>query len=259
MDWLKYFYWDSWFPANASSSGAQIDDLYRLIYWLTAVAFLLVMVLLVGFLVAYRAKPGRKAVYHHGNSTLELVWTLIPAAIFIWLAFHSQTLWDNLRGKMPPGDVHIGVTGKQFNWFFHYPGQDGQLGQARPYAAEDGGMSAGYFMTSKEGPEKDNVQKEGVLVVPVNKTIRVSIAAHDVIHSFFLPNMRLKQDAVPGRTVEVWFKPIKTGEYEVVCAELCGMDHSHMKATLKVLSDEDYAKWLAENPKNFPPAGAKQP
>ncbi len=239
MHWLS-----KWFPEAASSYAADIDGLFGVIYWMTAVTFLLVMVLMVAFLFLYRARSGHKAVYSHGNGTLELIWTLTPALILIWLTFRSQAVWEKVRGPMPEGDVHIGVSAKQFNWFFHYPGQDGQLGAT----TKDGTFESG-----------DNVQVNG-LHVPVGKVVRISLASQDVIHSFFLPHMRLKQDAVPGRTIEVWFKAPRAGKYEVACAELCGSGHTGMRDILTVHEPADYAAWLktTETDKGKPllPGGA---
>lgn len=231
MDFLKRaFFWEVWLPRNASEHGAEIDEIYRLIYAITGVAFVLVMVLLIAFMAAYRHREGRKAVYNHGNSALEMVWTLVPAVILIWLAFHSNALWERQRGKPPPADLVIGVKGKQFNWLVYYPGPDGKLWTA------------------------DDVERSNAVDVPVGKMVRIQLRSHDVIHSFFLPNMRLKQDMVPGRTIEVWFRPVEAGKYDIACAELCGNDHSTMRGVLTVHTD--YEKWLKAQAEALFPAAA---
>ena len=114
------------------------------------------------------------------------------------------------------------MTAKQFNWEITYPGPDGKLGT------------------------KDDVTIENEFHVPLNKVVRLGLESKDVIHSFFVPNMRLKQDAVPGRTIEVWFQATEPGQYEIPCAELCGFGHSGMKGNLTVQSQEDYDKWLKD-------------
>jgi cytochrome c oxidase subunit II len=212
-----------WLPEDVSTYGHEIDSLFFLIYYITAATFILVTVLMVLFLVMYRERPGRRATYSHGNTTLEIIWTIIPAAILIVLSFMSVNTWAKLKNTMPPSDFAIQVTAKQFNWGIAYPGVDGKLGT------------------------EDDVKFDNDVHVPVNKVVHVHLGSEDVIHSFFIPNLRFKQDMVPGRTVSGWFEATKPGRYELPCAELCGFGHSGMKGWLHVHSAEDYAKWAAEN------------
>jgi cytochrome c oxidase subunit II len=212
-----------WLPEDVSTYGHEIDSLFHLIYYITAVTFILVTVLMVVFLVKYREQPGRRAIYTHGNTTLEIIWTIIPAAILIVLSFMSVSTWAKVKRSVPPTDFDIQVTAKQFNWEVVYPGADGKFGTP------------------------DDVNFDNDLHVPVNKVVRIHLGSKDVIHSFFLPNLRLKQDAVPGRTILVWFEATKPGKYELPCAELCGFGHSGMKGWLYVHTPEEYAKWAAEN------------
>jgi cytochrome c oxidase subunit 2 len=212
-----------WLPEDVSTYGHEIDSLFYLIYYITAVAFVLVTVLMVVFLIKYREQPGRRAVYSHGNTTLEIIWTVIPAAILIVLSFMSVNTWAKIKRNPPATDFEIKVTAKQFNWDVSYPGADGKLGT------------------------EDDIKFDNDVHVPVNKIVRVHLASNDVIHSFFIPNMRFKQDAVPGRTILAWFEATKPGKYELPCAELCGFGHSGMKGWLHVHSVEDYKKWADEH------------
>jgi cytochrome c oxidase subunit II len=212
-----------WLPEDVSTYGQEIDSLFYLIYYITAATFILVTVLMIVFLVKYREQPGRRAIYTHGNTTLEIIWTIIPAAILIVLSFMSVSTWAKVKRSVPPTDFDIQVTAKQFNWEVVYPGADGKFGTP------------------------DDVNFDNDLHVPVNKVVRIHLGSRDVIHSFFLPNLRLKQDAVPGRTILVWFEATKPGKYELPCAELCGFGHSGMKGWLYVHTPEEYAKWAAEN------------
>ena len=213
----------SWLPEDVSTFGGEIDSLFYLIYYITAVTFILVTVLMVVFLIMYRQKEGRRATYTHGNTTLEIIWTIIPAAILIVLSFMSVSTWAKVKRYAPDSDFELQVTAKQFNWEVVYPGADHQFGTP------------------------DDMKFDNDLHVPVNKVVRVHLSSRDVIHSFFLPNLRLKQDAVPGRTILVWFEATKPGKYELPCAELCGFGHSGMKGWLYVHTPEEYAKWAAEN------------
>jgi len=212
-----------WLPEDVSTYGHEIDSLFYLIYYITAVAFILVTVLMIVFLIKYREQPGRRAVYSHGNTTLEIIWTVIPAAILIVLSFMSVNTWAKIKRNPPATDFEIKVTAKQFNWDVSYPGPDGKLGT------------------------EDDIKFDNDLHVPVNKIVRLHLGASDVIHSFFIPNLRFKQDVVPGRIIIGWFEATKPGKYELPCAELCGFGHSGMKGWLHVHSAEDYKKWADEH------------
>jgi len=212
----------SWLPENVATYGAEIDRLFYFIYYLTGATFILVQVALLVFVVVYRARPGGRATYTHGNTQLEIVWTIIPALILGGLALASRSTWADIKSRQPATDFVLQVTAKQFNWEVAFPGPDGELNTA------------------------DDVVMDNDFHVPVNKVVRIQLRSRDVIHSFFVPNLRLKQDAVPGRDIPVWFEATKPGKYEMPCAELCGFGHSGMKGYLFVDTPEDYAAWAAE-------------
>jgi len=225
-----------WLPENVSTFGRDIDWLFHLIYAITMITGLLVFVTMIAFLVMYRDRPGRKATYTHGNTTLEIVWTIVPSLILVVLTFLSVPAWSKIKMSVPDTDVVIQVTAKQFNWQVAYPGADGKFG------------------TDDDKKFLDEMH------VPVNKPIRVILKSQDVIHSFFVPNFRIKQDAVPGREIVAWFDATKPGKYEWPCAELCGFGHSGMKGWVYVHSVADYEKWVAENLKSEPaPAQEEKP
>lgn len=212
-----------WLPVDVSTFGREIDSLFYLIYYITGATFILVTFLMILFLVIYRQKEGRRATYSHGNTTLEIVWTIIPAAILVVLSFMSVSTWAKVKRFAPDSDFEIQVTAKQFNWEVVYPGADRKFGTA------------------------DDVQFDNDIHVPVHKVVRVHLSSKDVIHSFFLPNLRLRQDAVPGRSILVWFEATQPGKYEIACSQLCGFGHSGMIGWLYVETPEAYAKWAGEN------------
>jgi cytochrome c oxidase subunit 2 len=211
-----------WFPHDISTFGPQIDWLFELIFWIVMVVWIAVMIAMVVFMVRYRTRPGRKAEYIEGNTRLEIIWTTGTAVILVILAFMSRATWADIKEHGPPGQVFYGVNAKQFNWEITYPGPDGKFG------------GKGSFTVENE------------MHVPVGKVVRIDLTSKDVIHSFFVPNLRLKQDAVPGRVIKVWFEATETGQYEIPCAELCGFGHSGMKGNLTVQSQADFDKWLAD-------------
>ena len=212
----------SWLPEDVSTFGHEIDSLFYLIYYITGVAFILVTALMIIFLIMYREREGRRATYSHGNTALEIIWTIVPAVILIVLSFMSVSTWGKVKRDAPASDFEVQITAKQFNWEILYPGPDAKFGT------------------------EDDFRIDNDMHVPVNKVVRIHLTSSDVIHSFFLPNLRLKQDAVPGRTILVWFEATKPGKYELPCAELCGFGHSGMKGWLYVHAPEDYQKWANE-------------
>ena len=214
---------DWWLPENVSTFGRDIDWLFHLIYYITGLTAILVFVTMLTFIVMYRDRPGRKARYTHGNTTLEIVWTVVPALILVILTLLSVPAWSKIKMTMPDTDFVVQVTAKQFNWQVTYPGADGKFGTA------------------------DDKMLLDEMHVPVNKVVRVILKSQDVIHSFFVPQFRIKQDAVPGHEIRAWFDATKPGKYEWPCAELCGFGHSGMRGWIYVHTPEEYQKWAAEN------------
>lgn len=218
-----------WLPEDVSPYGARIDSLFYFIYYLTAAAFILVTALMLIFLFVYRDRGDRRAAYTHGNTPLEIIWTAIPAMVFIGLGLASTSLWEEIKLVPPDTDTVVKVTGKQFNWEILYPGPDGEFDTA------------------------DDKQVDNDIRVPAGKPVRVILSSQDVIHSFFLPNLRFKQDTVPGRDITGWFQANKPGKYEIPCAELCGFGHSGMKGWLHALAPDEYQAWVDEQ---WPPPAA---
>ncbi len=228
-------------PESASVEADDIDHLIYLIIYVTGIVFIGVQALFIWFLFRHRARPGVKAKHVHGNHTVELVWTIAPSLVLVILAVYQADLWVRLKSATPKDNadaVRLQIFAKQFEWNFRYPGADDEYGT------------------------KDDLVSTGNLVIPVDRPINAELRAMDVIHSFFLPNFRFKQDAVPGLRAPLWFRSNKlsadrapvadrNGElqqlnyWDIVCAELCGNSHSAMAGRLFVVSSEDFEKWLA--------------
>ncbi len=236
-----------WLPVGASAAAAGIDHHFTVSFVLMGIVFVAAQLAL-GFLVwKYRSGgSSSKAEYSHGNTTLEIVWTVLTTVLFVGLNLATYTLWAAERFD-PAGAnaVRVEVTGMQFAWYFRYPGPDGKFGATNPELEDaSAGGEAALGLDPKDPASKDDVVT-GTMVVPVNREIEVILRAHDVIHSFFIPQMRFKQDAVPGLAIHMHFTPIQTGDYEILCAELCGLGHYKMHGMLKVVSQEEFDKWLA--------------
>lgn len=223
-----------WFPHDISTFGPRVDFLFEVIFWITMTTWALVTIAMVAFLFMYRTRPGRKASYIEGNPRLEVIWTVATAVIMVVLAMISRSTWVDIKEAGPPGEVFYKVTAKQFNWEITYPGPDGKFDTA------------------------DDRTFENEIHFPVGKPISIHLRSQDVIHSFFVPSFRFKQDAVPGHDIRQWFEVTKVGKYEVPCAELCGFGHSGMRGWAYAQTPEDYAKWLAENV-NAPAAATAAP
>ena len=163
--------------------------------------------------------------YTHGSHNLEVIWTILPAATLLFIAIYQMNAWADVKMRtpkdMPPT---VEVTARQFEWRLRYPGEDGKLGT------------------------RDDIYHVNDLHIPVDEEVLVDLKSMDVLHDFFLPHMRIKQDAVPGMTIPVWFRANEhdVGTYDLVCAELCGWGHYKMKGRLTVERRPQYEQWLAQ-------------
>ncbi len=215
-----------WLPESASSYAGHIDSIFYLIYYIVGAWFILVFGVLLYFLIRYRRQEGRRAAYVPGNTWKQAAWILIPAAVVLvmdlWIDFRGAEVWEEVKGAQPRAEVLVRLNAKQFNWNFVYPGGDGKF------------------------DTQDDVKIENELHVPVGKVVQVTIGSEDVIHSFFIPVFRLKQDILPGRQIPTWFKATKPGKYVIPCAELCGFGHSGMSGWVFVHTAESYEKWKKE-------------
>ena len=216
----------SWLmPDNVVSTfGPALDDLWIVILWITGIIFFATEITLLIFMVKYRHRDGRKAEYIHGSNKAEIVWTAIPFVIVMGLAFYSKGIWDEIRDQsLIPADAYsIELLARQFEWNATYSGADNQFGTA------------------------DDFDVLNELHIPVDRPVRIELEAQEVIHSLFLPEFRVKQDAVPGMITPVWFEATQTGEFTLACAELCGLGHYTMGGTVIVHSQADFQDWLAE-------------
>jgi len=217
-----------WLPESISTYGKKIDRLFYIILWITGIVFVGVQTALVMFLFRYRNRPDVRATYTHGNDRLEMIWTLIPAVILVVLTVFSQQLWSEIRGTIPANAFPIEIQAEQFAWNVRYAGPDGKFGTA------------------------DDIKTVNQLHIPVGKPVRVRLTSigkdgkHPVIHSFFLPEFRLKQDVVPGLSIDVWFEATRTGKYEIACSQFCGIGHYRMRGFLSIHSPEGFEAWLKE-------------
>ncbi len=222
-----------WLPENIDEQGKVIDSLFLFILGLTGLIFVGTGITLFWFLWCYgaanNAEPRVK--YTHGSHALEVVWSILPAATLLFIAIYQMDAWADAKIRRPtilvdgqeqPKPPIAEITGRQFEWRIRYAGKDGQIGT------------------------RDDLFTVNELHLPVNEEIVLAIKTEDVLHSFFLPNLRVKQDVVPGMKQYVWFKPVRTGKYDIVCAELCGWGHYKMRGRLVLESREQFERWFEE-------------
>ncbi len=220
-----------WLPEDISEHGYAVDHLYYFILWLTAAVFVSTEVALFWFLWKYDADRNPDATqYVHGNHRLEVVWTLLPSAVLLFISIYQIKTWAEVKMDPPDMTPTVEVIARQFEWRLRYPytkPKQGSWKEGDPY---------------QYGP--DDVYVVNDLHIPLDEMVLIDLKSADVLHSFFLPHMRIKQDAVPGSKIPVWFRAKKTGVYDLVCAELCGWGHYKMKGRLTVQTRKEFDIWL---------------
>lgn len=243
-----------WAPETVTVGGQKVDQLLNFIFGLTLIVFILTQVVYVAYLIRYRKRPGHKAHYSHGNNTLEFWWTAIPTAIFLSLAIWSNRVWFELTKTPPPADaLVVDIVSYQFGFDFRYPGADGKLGSSDVKLIS----TENKFGVDLQDPAGADDFTSTEFVMPVGRPVHVLLRSRDVIHSIYIPEFRLYQDAVPGRTIKwVWFETTKTGEFELACSQLCGTGHYNMKARIRIVTQDVYDKWYADKVKAAEEAAA---
>jgi cytochrome c oxidase subunit II len=260
-------------PTNiAAVYGAPVDSLFYLILAFVGFFYVLTEVILVVAMFRSASEPGKKAVYTHGNHRLELAWTIIPAAILLYIAYAQITTWEDIKyqSHFPKPDQVVQVTARQWEWRLRYRGEMADDGKTwrHNWSHLDAIKSVEREKAWGESPEFDDVHVVNDLHTWKGAKVKILLKSNDIIHSFFLPNLRLKQDALPGKTIPMWFQVIddpntpydnyhfdpkdptkmeitKGREWEIACAELCGGGHYRMRGRLIVHdTKENYEAWL---------------
>ena len=218
-----------------------------------AVLFVGWFTFLVYVLFKFRSRDGHKATYHLNHfktpTYIEVFVALFEVLLLVGFSF---PIMSQVRQQMPDKSkaMEIRVLGEQFAWNIHYPGPDGIFGKTDPKYMKPG-SPVGLDRDDPNG--KDDVVTINQLNIPVHKPVIMHLSSKDVIHSFFLPVMRIKQDAIPGQSMTLWFEATQTGKFEIACAQLCGLGHYRMRGFYNVMSPEDFEKWFASKaPKKKP-------
>jgi cytochrome c oxidase subunit 2 len=201
-------------PEQASDFAPHVDWLHNLITDISVFFTVAIVGAMIYFAVRYRQRDGKDHATPQilGSHTLEIIWTVVPTIICIFVAYWGIVYYREMR-QVPENALTIDVRGQKWKWDFEY---------------------------------ENGKKTTGEIVVPVNTPVKLVLSSRDVLHSFFLPSMRVKKDAIPGQYTYLWFRPVKEGTYQAYCTEYCGKEHSAMLASLKVVSETEYARWIAD-------------
>jgi cytochrome c oxidase subunit II len=229
-----------WFPAGASLASASIDHQFKIAFYVLGGMFIAGHLIL-AFVLWKKPRAEGKAT--SSNWWLEIAWTAAITAIFFWLHVSGNHMATHHVKVVLISPQEIEVTGAQFQWYFRYPGADGAFGRTntQKFAKPDEGNPLGIDPADPAG--RDDIVSSS-LVVPVGQRVVLRLRAQDVIHSLFIPAMRIKQDTVPGMEIRTNFTPTQIGAYEIVCSQLCGIGHYRMRATVRVVSEDEFERWL---------------
>ena len=234
-------------PPLASAHGGEIDHMIGIVHWLMLVLFvgwgIFFVYSIFRFRKAKNVRADYKGVKSHLSSYLELGVALFEGVLIVAFAV---PIWTNRVNAFPPENdaTVVRVVAQQFAWNIHYPGPDGRFGQTELSLVNEETNPLGLDRTDPSA--KDDIVTNNQLHLPVDKPVIVYLSSKDVVHSFSLPVMRIKQDVIPGQVIPVWFVPTKTGEYEIACAQLCGLGHYRMRGYLTIQTKEEFDAWLKE-------------
>jgi cytochrome c oxidase subunit 2 len=247
------------FPIQASTHAAEVDHMTILVHWLMLVLFVGWGLFFVFVLIRFSKSMNPKASYTGAKGKiskgLEVAVALIEVVL---LVFYAIPAWAK-RVKAFPSEseaVVVRVVAEQFAWNIHYPGPDGKFGRTDVnLVSADNPLG----LDRKDPNAKDDITTINQLNLPTDRPVLVHLSSKDVIHSFGLYEMRVKQDAIPGMSIPVWFIPNRIGEYEIACSQLCGLGHFRMRGFITIQSAADYKKWYDDQEKELQPAPVATP
>lgn len=212
---------------GASSFSGDVDHLFWIVTGFIGFWFVVAQAITFYFVIRYRRKEGEKAAYITGKSWKQLAWVFWPTVLVVicdgFIDVATAGVWHTMKETLPPAEQTVLVTAQQWAYTFRHAGPDGLLGTP------------------------DDIVTVDDLHLEVGKTCHFKLESTDVLHSFSIPTMRVKQDVIPGRTITGWFKPTATGVYDIQCAQICGIGHGYMYAHLTVETADEHKKWIKDN------------
>lgn len=233
-----------WFPPAITDFGHEIDNQFFRTFVITGIVFVAAQIGLAIAVFRFR-DHGQKVKYFEGNNAMEILWTLATVVLFVGLGLYARNAWAQVHFMgASQGALQVEVTGQQFAWNFRYAGPDGKFGRLKPeLVSASTGNPLGLDAT--DPASKDDVVSP-VIYIPANREVELILKSQDVTHSFFVRELRLKQDTVPGMEIHMHFTATVPGTYEIACAELCGLGHYRMRSFMYVVSEADFQKWMQQ-------------
>jgi cytochrome c oxidase subunit 2 len=240
---VAFHLWSPWWWTPIASNWGYIDDTIILTFWITGVVFVAVVLFMAYCVLRYRYKPNRRSEYDPESSKLEWTLTILTSLGVAGMLAPGLFVW-NQYVTVPEGADRVEVLGQQWSWGYRYPGKDGVLGTTEPRFVN----YENPFGINPDDPNgKDDVMVEGDdLHLPLDRPVKMLLRSIDVLHDFYVPQFRAKMDLVPGMVTYFWVTPIRTGTFEVLCAELCGVAHHAMRSYVVVEEEADFQAWLEE-------------
>ena len=240
---LLFHIWSPWWFSPLTSNWSSIDNAILITFWVTGFVFLALGGFMVYCVWKYRHQSNRKAEYKPEDKKLEFILALVSAIAVVVLLAPGLSVWNDYI-KVPKGAVKVEILGYQWGWNYRLAGEDGVLGTTSIHNISDENPY-GLDLNDPNGKD-DLIVQDAELHLQIDKPVKFLLRSIDVIHNFYVPEFRAKMDMVPGMVTFYWFTPTKTGEYEILCAELCGTGHYVMVGTVIVEEESDYTNWLAQ-------------
>ncbi|MBR0650182.1 cytochrome c oxidase subunit II [Roseomonas terrae] len=234
-----------WWWTPIASNWTYIDDTLIVTFWITGVVFTAVVLFMSYCVLRFRHRPGHKAEHEPENKKLEWWLTIGTAVGVAAMLAPGLIVWQRFI-TVPPDATEIEIVGQQWQWSYRLPGRDGRLGtvNVRFVGPEN---PLGIDPADPSGQD-DVIVEGGELQLPIGRPVHVRLRAVDVLHNFYVPEFRAKMDMVPGQVTSFWLTPTRTGTFEAICAELCGLGHAVMRARVVVAEPPDYEAWLEQQP-----------
>ena len=240
---VVFHFMSPWWWTPIASNWGYIDDTIIITFWVTGVVFIAVVGFMAYCAYRFRYREDRRAAYEPENNRLELWLTILTAVGVAVMLTPGLFVW-NQYVTVPEGAAELEAVGQQWQWSYRLPGEDGVLGTTDPKNISDDNP---FGMNPDDPNGRDDVLIEDSEVhIPIDKPLKVLLRSKDVLHDFYVPQFRAKMDIVPGMVTYFWFTPIRTGTFDVLCFELCGVGHHDMRGSVVVESESAYQAWLGE-------------
>ena len=243
-----------WYWTDVASNWGSMDDTITLTFWIGGGVFIAVCLFMIYCVIKFSYKEGRKAEYKPEDKKLETILTIATTLGVAALLAPGLIVWNQFI-NVPKNAIHVDVMAWQWGWQYRLPGEDGKLGSTKVANINDSNPF-GIILEDPNGKDDVLIQSD-VLHIKNNRPVKILLRSVDVLHNWYVPQFRAKMDAVPGTITYYWFEPNKVGEYEVLCAEYCGVGHYGMRGRVFVKSEQDYENWLQDQ-ETFSDLVAKQ-